>query len=515
VVPVLFYDLETFGLRPGADRIAEFAGILTDDELSLRDQPWEHRCLPPPDMLASPGACLTTGITPQMAQQTGLPEPDFARTLNGRFQREPRTLIVGYNNASFDDEFIRHLFYRTFLDPYEWHWVNGNRRLDMFAVIPAVFDFQRDALVWPRADDGRPDFRLEALSAANDAESGTSHEALADTFALRNVCNAIRVHAPEVWERLPDLVSKNSVEQTLRRAFAAYTSTERASADSVSGLEAATVAFSAGYLKRENRSSTLCAVVGREAGPAGAWWLVDLAADPEQLLAFEPEVVAARRFATGDPERERFRTLIRLNPRRLPVLFPAEERHRETLYDHGIARSTVADAWRIWVQPESRAWLARYVAAVAVANESSRSTVHRDVDEQLYDALPHADDRRHVAALAHASTREIGTYLRAETFTDPRYRELAQRFFGRYLPTWLSSAEREQFRHGARARIDVAAFDAAWERACSELETSSAGRSIAIRRRVLAALQDHRQSVVERLGIAGHAELEYEKCTGS
>ncbi|MFW6228585.1 MAG: exonuclease domain-containing protein, partial [Alkalispirochaeta sp.] len=66
-MPVIFYDLETFGLSPSGDRIAEFAGILTDDRLDLLEQPYELRALPPPDYLASPGACLTTGITPQAA----------------------------------------------------------------------------------------------------------------------------------------------------------------------------------------------------------------------------------------------------------------------------------------------------------------------------------------------------------------------------------------------------------------------------------------------------------------
>lgn len=56
-----FYDTETTGLSPAFDQILQFAGIVTNpdltpgQEIDLRGRPWPH-------ILPSPGALLITGI---------------------------------------------------------------------------------------------------------------------------------------------------------------------------------------------------------------------------------------------------------------------------------------------------------------------------------------------------------------------------------------------------------------------------------------------------------------------
>ena len=490
-VPVLFYDLETFGRNAWQDRIAEFAGIVTDDRLDLLEQPTELRCIPPPDYLAHPGASLTNGITPVMAQQTGVSEPAFARRIRDLFLTYDNTLIVGYNNASFDDEFIRHLFYRTFVDPYEWHYRNGNARLDMLSVIPGLFDFHREELTWPRNEDGKPDFRLEALSVANQALGGTSHEALADTFALRNVCRAVSDRIPETWKRLPSLVDKRAVEYRLRAAADAYRR----------GTDGDLLVFSTVLRKEEQRSSTVVLVVGRESGPAGRWWVVDTALDPEAMTAEDPEAAARSFFRSdGAVPRERLRPLLRINPRRFPFLFAPREDHLRRLATLGLPVETVNRHAATWRRDAGREWIRRFLEA-RNAETMAEPGVERDVDGRLYDGFPAGGDRRVVQELATLPPRAIVRRLRELTFEDDRYRVLATRFFGRYAATAMSDAERTAFRADAETRIDVASFDREW---CAEFRTLSErndDRPMSRRRRIMEELRIHRNTVAERFGL--------------
>ncbi len=481
-MPTIFYDLETFGLSAAHDRIAEFAGILTDDALELMEQPYELRCLPPPDYLADPMACLTTGITPQMALQTGLPEPDFARKIHTWFTTYPETLILGYNNTSFDDEFIRHLFYRTFLDPYEWHFANGNRRMDLLTVIPALFDFHREALMWPRTADGLPDFRLEALSEANDALSGTSHEALSDTFALRNLTKVIQERLPDVWKSLPSLFDKKTVHNRLEQARRGRHGLERL------------VVYSSPRLKEKNRSSSLFVVLGREDGPAGQWWLLDAARSAEALLQLNPEEVAERWYTKERPEE--LRLLQRVNPRRFPCILPATTRQVDRMDELGLDRDRLRHNVGVSEEGNLSQWAARLIAAFSREGDGHGGE-ERDVDARLYDGFFPRSDRGRLAELTESTTTEIVDALRTITFSDPRYTQLARRFVGRYTPGRLSMDEREKFRQESASRIDVTRFDEAWREAIQQREIGGG------RKKILPALRDHRNGVVRRMNLEG------------
>jgi len=69
-----WHDYETFGIDPGKDRPAQFAGIRTDEDLNIISDPLVIYCQPANDFLPQPEACLVTGITPQLALAKGVPE---------------------------------------------------------------------------------------------------------------------------------------------------------------------------------------------------------------------------------------------------------------------------------------------------------------------------------------------------------------------------------------------------------------------------------------------------------
>src|SRR5699024_5719272 len=89
-----FYDLETFGLNPKEDRIAQFAGIRTDSDFNIIGDPINIYCQPPEDYIPDPESILITGITPEEAREKGLPEAQFAAHIHEEFS-QPNTCILG------------------------------------------------------------------------------------------------------------------------------------------------------------------------------------------------------------------------------------------------------------------------------------------------------------------------------------------------------------------------------------------------------------------------------------
>lgn len=69
-----WHDYETFGVDPVHDRPSQFAGVRTDADLNIIEDPLVIYCKPADDYLPSPEACLITGITPQKALEDGFPE---------------------------------------------------------------------------------------------------------------------------------------------------------------------------------------------------------------------------------------------------------------------------------------------------------------------------------------------------------------------------------------------------------------------------------------------------------
>ncbi|MEI7539672.1 MAG: exonuclease domain-containing protein, partial [Candidatus Saccharibacteria bacterium] len=129
-----FYDLETSGLNTRESRIMQFAGIRTDMDFKQIGEPFNILVKLNEDTLPSPEAIMVTGITPQQTVSDGITEAQFCRILAGDIFT-PDTITVGFNNIRFDDEFIRHLFWRNFYDPYEWSWKDGRSRWDLLDVV--------------------------------------------------------------------------------------------------------------------------------------------------------------------------------------------------------------------------------------------------------------------------------------------------------------------------------------------------------------------------------------------
>lgn len=210
----LWYDYETWGISPRADRIAQFAAVRTDADLNPIGSPIDIQCKPAIDTVIDPEACLVTGLTPQGCAQTGLSEWQFADRV---FQAmsEPGTCTSGYNTLRFDDEFTRYLFYRNLHDPYSREWRNGNSRWDLLDVVRLTHALRPEGIKWPKNDKGATSFRLEHLTAANGLEHSSAHDALSDVYATIALAKLIKQHQPRLFDYALSLRFKHEVRQHL------------------------------------------------------------------------------------------------------------------------------------------------------------------------------------------------------------------------------------------------------------------------------------------------------------
>lgn len=210
-----WYDLETFGLNPMHDRIAQFAGQRTDTDLNPVGDPVVLYCRLSADYIPDPQSCLVTGITPQEVKKKGIPESEFIEKINGLFS-EKGTCVCGFNTLRFDDEFIRNALYRNFMDPYEREWKNGCSRWDIIDLVRATHDFRPQGINWPvHNEKGNPVFKLTELTAANNIEQIGAHDAMVDVNATIAVAKLIKEKQPKLFEHYLKLRSKAEVKNML------------------------------------------------------------------------------------------------------------------------------------------------------------------------------------------------------------------------------------------------------------------------------------------------------------
>lgn len=206
-----WFDFETFGANPSKDKPSQFAGIRTDFDFNIIDDPVNIYCKPSNDFIPHPEACLITGITPQTALQKGVAEKEFFREIQLQIS-QPNTCTLGYNSIRFDDEVIRHGFYRNFYDAYAREWQNGNSRWDIIDLLRMTHALRPEGIKWPTNEEGVVSFRLELLSQANGIEHENAHDALNDVYATINMAKLVKQKQPKLYKFLLSLRDKRLVK---------------------------------------------------------------------------------------------------------------------------------------------------------------------------------------------------------------------------------------------------------------------------------------------------------------
>lgn len=423
-----FYDLETTGIQPRADRIMQFAGQRTDENLELIGEPVNVLVELTDDILPSPDALMVTGITPQKTRDEGMSEADFARLATDEIFT-PDTVTIGFNNIRFDDEFMRATLWRNFHDPYEWSWKDGRSRWDLLDVVRMTRALRPDGINWPVVD-GKATNRLELLSSENNLEHAHAHDALSDVIALIEVTKLIRKHQPQLYEYLYKMRSKTEVKKLVnlddKKPFV-YTSGR--------------------YDAQWNKTTVAFPLT---AGRNGNVIVYDLRHDPTQFVDLSEKDLSKKLFASWDERRaEDFVALPvkELQYNRAPAVAPL-----------GVLEQQ--DGWKAigldskTVEAHKKTLLAHAEFAEKVRGlYENRPEYPRasEPEQQLYDGFLNDRDRIRVEAVRNASDRELADFH--PEFDDERLTPLLLHYKARNYPRTLSESEVTEWENWRRKSL--------------------------------------------------------------
>lgn len=208
-----WYDTETTGLRNSYDRIIQFAGQRTNLNLEPLGEPLSTYVQLPPELVPTAESFQITKIRPTTLAEQGILEYELFGQLRHELSTA-NTCIIGYNNISFDDNFIRFGMYRNLLPPYEHEHKKGNSRLDFLSIVRLTGALRPNGLEWPVVD-GVPSFALGNLAAANDIAIDNAHDALADVNMTLELARKIKAAQPKLWNYAYTLRKQNTARKLL------------------------------------------------------------------------------------------------------------------------------------------------------------------------------------------------------------------------------------------------------------------------------------------------------------
>jgi exodeoxyribonuclease-1 len=406
----LWYDLETTGTDPRFDRIVQFAGVRTDLSLNEVEAPFTTYIHWPIDVLPEPSACAVTGLTPQRVNREAMPELEAYVAINRAFSR-PNTCVVGFNNLRFDDEFVRHAFYRHLLDPYAREWQSGNSRWDVIDLARAAAALRPEGIEWP-IDAGLPSFRLEELTAANGIAHADAHDALSDVRATVGVARLIRAKQRRLFDYY-------------------YRLRDRAMARERLTPERPQVCLHVSRMfARERHCIAPVMTLARHPTNRSSVIVADLSKDVSALIEWDADRLREALFGVERDERPGLKE-VRLN--RCPFVAPLSVLREEDKRRLGLDMGAVSARFD---ELKRHGELADKIAAVYVRDREFRP---RDVDEGLYDGfLEDADRLRATRAVAEILGGAMNVAIE---FDDARLGELLFRMRARRDPAALSAPE--------------------------------------------------------------------------
>jgi len=426
---IYWYDLETFGIDPKYFRIAQFAGIRTDLELNIIDDPLMLYCQPSEDTLPDPASCLITGITPQIAQAKGVKEPEFIARIHQEFSR-PNTCVAGYNNIRFDDEFIRYALYRNFFDPYAREWMSGNSRWDIIDMVRLTKALRPQGIQWPQREEGGPSFKLEDLTRANQLQHDSAHDAMSDVYATIAVARLIK----ERHGKLYDYVFQHRDKQSL---LALLNMHAKKPVIHVSGMYAA-----------ERGCTAMVLPVALHPVNKNAIIVFDLSSDPEELIRLDSEAIRQRLFTAQDqlPEGVNRIPLKAVHINKCPIVAPLN-----TLDDESAERLGI-DKVKCLRHADILREAGNLNDKIAAAFTSNSQVFSHDPDFSLYGGFFSDSDKQKMESIRSTAVAQLNAL--PQVFQDKRLPEMLFRYRARNYPETLNVEERQQWQEFRKQRLN-------------------------------------------------------------
>lgn len=470
-----WHDYETWGADARRDRPSQFAGIRTDMDLNIIDEPVVLHCALADDYLPSPMACLVTGLVPQDVADA-LPESEFFARIQAELGR-PGTCGIGYNSLQFDDEITRFGLYRNFRDPYAREWQNGNSRWDLINVVRLARALRPKGIVWPRNAENNPSFRLEDLTRANGIEHANAHDALADVYATIAIAKLIKDKHPKLWQYAFENRDKRKLEAQFTRA-------ERPILLHVSQITPASL----GHISP-------IVVLAQDPTVKTSYIAFDLRQDPEPVLSLDVETLRGKIFQSKAERGEAAPIGLRqIATNKFPVVVSDRYLDEELAATHSLNIAEIRERHqRLLADPQ--------LAVKLRAVYDTPAPKAPDADYALYDGFIGNEDRATCNKVLASTPRALNED--PPKFADARLNTLLLRYRARNWPASLTEAEQQQWRAERRARlVDGAGEYRTFAQVRADLETLKVERTSERDQQLLAKVGDYIDQVERSLASA-------------
>ncbi len=430
-----FYDLETSGFSARYDRIMQFAGQRTDDELEPIGQPVNLLVKLTDDILPAPGAVLTTHITPQMTVADGISEADFCRYFLEQVATSDTT-ILGYNSTRFDDEFIRHTLWRNFHDPYQWAWAEGRDRWDLLDVTRLVRALRPEGINWPTKRVAETDqlittVNLVDMAKCNGFENDNAHDALADVKALINLARLLRQSQPTMWRYLLDHHDKHSILNIITPG------------------QPKPFVYASGRYSSSYQKTTVATVIAEGRTP-NSYLVWDLRYDPVDFISLSEAEILSNLTADRATRRQDDFVPIpikELSINKCPAVAPLGVLDSASEVRISLSRT---EAMKHYHQLNSQAGLIKRLTRAWCKRPAFPPA--GDVEGKLYDSFTPKSDQTKIRLVAAADSTGLADLH--PNFTDERLDELLFRYKARQYPASLSESEEERWRKFRRVKLE-------------------------------------------------------------
>lgn len=425
-----FYDLETSGIDSKRDRIMQFAGQRTDMDLNPIGEPINLLVALTDDVLPQPGALLVTGITPQQTKDEGYTEAEFLKIVCEQVLT-PDTIIIGYNNIKFDDEFMRCAFFRNYYDAYEWQLQQGRSRWDFLDVVRLTRALRPDGIEWPFDAGGVQTNRLEHLSAANGLEHEHAHDALSDVYALIGMARLIKQKQPKLYEYLLKNKDKEAVQKSVSQPGKPFIHTA--------------------YVYPKEFLHTTVVTTIAEGRYKGAYYVFDLRYDPTSWIDMSAEELRKHcQLAAADrADDHQFIPVRELKCNQCPAVAPYDVLRADTAAQERIGIDLAVIKRHLAILQQHPDFGRR--VAKALEREFEKDD---DCECQLYDGFIPESDKAKMAAVRTADAAKLKGF--EPGFTDKRLQQLLVRYKARNFPSSLTDAERAEWERYRAGRLQKA-----------------------------------------------------------
>lgn len=475
---IFWYDFETTGINPKADRAVQVAGLRTDLELNEIDEPINYYCQLADDILPHPEACLVTGITPDLLASKGLKEAEFFKCLHEELIK-PQTCVAGYNSIRFDDEVTRYGLYRNFFDPYGREWQGGNSRWDIIDLLRTTYALRPEGINWPVVE-GQVSLKLELLTDHNGISHSQAHDALSDVRATIALARLVKERQPKLYDYLFKLRLKREVEQkiTLLKPLV-----------HISGRFAATRHYLSIVLPLAWHPVNKNALI-----------VCDLQKDVSPLLTLSSEQLATYLYTKHEelPADILPISLKLIHINKCPVIAPLGVLREQDITRLAVDLTSCFQQAELLIKQQAL-WRNKLIELYKQADSDQFITMIDDPEQQLYTGFLSNRDKKQCDYIRHIAPAQLAKEAEAISFEDERLAPLLFRYRARNYPETLSKDEQTRWQLFNQHRLTDSYYGAPCTLAQFQMEVKKLLASCTIdQRQILLKWQAYGELLAQR-----------------